>query len=119
LACKQFPFLYYFQRLVAVSGRSKALLCSGAMRELEEELKTLIIEALELDDVSAESIQSDAPLFGKDTELALDSIDALELSVALSKKYDVTLKSDDEVSRNALHSVASLAKYIADHRSSP
>lgn len=89
------------------------------MRELQEELKTLLIEALELEDVSAESIDPEAPLFGKDSELALDSIDALELSVALSKKYGVTLKSDDEESRRALHSVATLAKYITDNQITP
>lgn len=88
------------------------------MRELEEELKTLIVESLELEDVDAGSIDAAAPLFGSDAGLALDSIDALELSVALSKKYGVTLKADDDATKEAFRSVSSLAQYILAQRSS-
>ncbi len=87
-----------------------------SMTELEQELKTLIVSALELEDITPDSIDTVAPLFGKEEGLALDSIDALELAVALSKEYGVSLKADDEETRDAFVSVASLAKYIAENR---
>lgn len=90
------------------------------MRQLEDELKTLIVESLELEDIDASSIDAAAPLFGNGNGdgLALDSIDALELSVALSKKYGVTLKADDDQTKEAFRSVSSLAQYISAQRSS-
>jgi len=88
------------------------------MRQLEDELKTLIVESLELEDIDASSIDAAAPLFGNGDGLALDSIDALELSVALSKKYGVTLKADDDQTKEAFRSVSSLAQYISAQRSS-
>lgn len=80
------------------------------MSELEQELKGLIVSVLELEDVTAEQIQSEAPLFG--AGLGLDSIDALELASAISKRYGVVLKADDEVTRTAFSSVRALAEHI-------
>ena len=57
------------------------------MQELERELKQLLIEVLNLEDISVEQIDSEAPLFGDG--LGLDSIDALEFGIAIRKKYDV------------------------------
>lgn len=86
------------------------------MQDLLNELKTLIVEALELEDVTPESIDVDAPLFSNGEGLGLDSIDALELAVALSKKYGVNLKADDEKTRAVFTSVRSLADHIAESR---
>lgn len=84
------------------------------MAELEAELKTLIVESLQLEDVKAEDIDSDAPLFGEG--LGLDSIDALELSVALSKRFGVQIQADDEQNRKIFSSVRELSAFIAENR---
>jgi acyl carrier protein len=81
------------------------------MQELEQELKRLLIEVLNLEDVSVDDIDSTAPLFGDG--LGLDSIDALELGVAIRKKYDVQMDADSEVTREHFASIASLARFIS------
>lgn len=86
------------------------------MSGLEAELKELIVKSLELEDVAADSIDSNAPLFGDGEGLGLDSIDALELAVVLSKKYGVTIKADDDRAQEAFSSVAALAAHVAAHR---
>lgn len=83
---------------------------------LEAELSQLLVTALHLEDVAASDIDPAAPLFG--TGLGLDSIDALELAVALSKKYGVTISAEDENSKKSFASVRALAAYVAEHRSS-
>jgi acyl carrier protein len=80
------------------------------MQELERELKQLLIEVLNLEDVSVEQIDSQAPLFGEG--LGLDSIDALELGVAIRKKYDVQMDADSETTREHFASIANLARFI-------
>ena len=77
------------------------------------ELKTKIIESLKLQDVTADQIEDDAPLFG--TGLGLDSIDALELVVLLEKEYGIVIK-DIEEGRPAFRSVKTLAEFIAAKR---
>ena len=84
------------------------------MDELENEIKALIIEALDLEDVRVEDIDSQAALFGEG--LNLDSIDALELGLALKNKYNVRLDGDSEVSRKHFYSVASLALFVDAQR---
>jgi acyl carrier protein len=81
------------------------------MRDIEGELKRLIVEALVLEDVVPEGIDSDAALFGGG--LGLDSIDALELSIAIGRRFGVRIKSDDERNREIFKSVRSLATFIA------
>ena len=81
---------------------------------LEQELKELIIEALMLEDVSVDDIQSDEPLFVEG--LGLDSIDALELAMAIDKKYGVRIKADDEQNKTIFSNVRSLAEYVGQHR---
>jgi acyl carrier protein len=80
------------------------------MQELEQELKRLLIEVLNLEDVSVDDINSQAPLFGDG--LGLDSIDALEFGVAIRKKYDVQMDADSEVTREHFASIANLARFI-------
>ncbi len=84
------------------------------MNELELELKRLIVSALALEDVDPTSIDAEAPLFGEG--LGLDSIDALELSVVLSREYGVTIKADDAQNRNIFASVRSLAAFVRTER---
>jgi acyl carrier protein len=84
------------------------------MQTLDEEIKELIIEVLQLEDISPADIDSAAPLFGDG--LGLDSIDALELGVALQKRYGVTLSANSEETRKHFASVQSLEALIANHR---
>lgn len=84
------------------------------MQELETELKTLIIEALNLEDMNTDDIQTEEPLFGEG--LGLDSIDALELGLAIKKQYNVVLDADNTETREHFASVANLAKYINANR---
>jgi len=80
------------------------------MKTLILELKNLIIDALDLEDVSVEDIDAAAPLFG--TGLGLDSIDALELGIAIRKKYNVSFPEDKTENRKHFASVNALAEYI-------
>lgn len=82
-----------------------------ASSELESEIKELIVEALMLDDVSPADIDAAAPLFG--SGLGLDSIDALELAMAIDKRFGVRIRADDERNRQIFASVQSLAAHIS------
>jgi acyl carrier protein len=84
------------------------------MNALIEELKQLIIDSLDLEDVTPEDIDPKAPLFG--AGLGLDSIDALELGVAIQKKYHVKLDANSADTRQDFQSVENLAKFIASQR---
>lgn len=77
--------------------------------QLREDLKVLLVESLNLEDYEPAEIPDDQPLFG--AGLDLDSIDALELVLALEKKYGVKIESSEE-SKKALKSINSLAAYI-------
>jgi len=81
------------------------------MTDIELAIKELIIEALNLEDLSSDDIDSNELLFGDG--LGLDSIDALELGVALRRKYDVDLNVDTEEVREHFASVANLARFVA------
>ena len=80
----------------------------------ERELAQLIVESLNLEDVNPESIDPEAPLFGEG--LGLDSIDALEMALAISKKYGVQLRSDSEENRRIFASLRALSDHIQQHR---
>ena len=81
------------------------------MDELKQEIKELIISSLELEDVKPEDINDEAPIFGKG--LGLDSIDALELGVAIKKKFGVKLSAESEDSKKHFGSVNALAEFIS------
>ena len=81
------------------------------MPSLETEVKLLIIESLQLQDLTADDIDVDAPLFVDG--LGLDSIDALELGVAIGKRYDIRLSADSDDTRKHFASVRALASLIA------
>ncbi|MEJ2591478.1 MAG: phosphopantetheine-binding protein [Candidatus Thiodiazotropha sp.] len=80
----------------------------------EREVAQLIVETLNLEDVSAEAIESDAPLFRDG--LGLDSIDALELSLGIKQRYGIQLKADDENITEIFSSLAKLTRYIQEQR---
>lgn len=84
------------------------------MEDLELEIKKLIVQSLNLEGVTPESIDSTAPLFVEG--LGLDSIDALELAMALRQKYGVRTSSDDATNRKVFSSVRSLAEFVAAGR---
>ncbi len=75
------------------------------------ELKKFIIEVLGLEDILPEDIENEAPLFGEG--LGLDSIDALELGIALRKTYQLRVDGDDPSTREHFRSVASLVAFMA------
>jgi acyl carrier protein len=80
--------------------------------DLVLELKKLIINTLKLEDIAPEDIEDDAPLFGDG--LGLDSIDALELVVALEKIYNVFIP-DSEMGKKVFRSVNALANFVKTH----
>ncbi|GGO65928.1 MULTISPECIES: phosphopantetheine-binding protein [Bowmanella] len=78
---------------------------------LKAELKALIIECLDLEDISVEDIDSDEPLFVEG--LGLDSIDALELGLAIKKKYNVSIDANAQDTKRHFASVSNLAAFIS------
>lgn len=85
------------------------------MQTLHRELKEFIIETMNLEDITPDEIGDDTLLFADDG-LGLDSIDALELVLALKKKYGIVLEANDEKSREHLRSVATLATLVESNR---
>ena len=80
--------------------------------ELIDQIRALIIDTLMLEDVTAEEIDPDQPLF-REEGLGLDSIDALELGMAVAKKYKIKLSQDPDANREHFESVQSLANFVA------
>jgi acyl carrier protein len=84
------------------------------MSDIENDLKSMIVQTLMLKDVQPQEIDVDKPLFADG--LGLDSIDALELAVEISRRYKVQIKSDDERNREIFRSVRTLAAFIAEEK---
>lgn len=82
--------------------------------QLQREVAALLVEALNLD-VTPDSIDPDAPLYGEG--LGLDSIDILEVALVVSKRYGFQLRSDDDDNVRIFASLASLTEHVARHRS--
>jgi len=80
----------------------------------EHELARLIVNAVNLEAVAPEDIDPEAPLFG--AGLGLDSIDALEIALEISKRFGVQIRSDDEENRRIFASLRTLARHIEEHR---
>jgi len=80
------------------------------MSSMEDELKQLIIDSLDLEDLSIENIDNEETLFNEG--LGLDSIDALELGLTIRKKYDVRIDAEKDDVVKIFSSVAALSKFI-------
>lgn len=80
----------------------------------ESEIAQLIIDTLNLEDVTADEIEPEQPLFREG--LGLDSIDALELALALSQRYGCQLRSDDVENVRIFASLRALSAYVEQHR---
>ncbi|WP_077034417.1 phosphopantetheine-binding protein [Pelomonas sp. KK5] len=83
--------------------------------QLEHEIKSLLIEALNLEDMTPEAIDPEQALFVKG--LGLDSIDALELGLALQKRYGISMSADSEETRRHFGSIRALAQFVGTARS--
>lgn len=84
-----------------------------ARTESESELAKLLVETLNLEDVDPGDIEPEEPLFNEG--LGLDSIDALELALAITQKYSIQLKADDENMQHAFGTLRTLSAYIEEH----
>ncbi len=93
----------------------RMLVCFGTIfamtrEELEKQLKALVVTSLDLEDIAADDIETDIPLFGEG--LGLDSIDALELGMAVKKAFDVTFSANPADNTAIFRSVGTLADFI-------
>lgn len=79
--------------------------------KLRLEVKQLIIDTLKITHIKAEDVDNNAPLFGKDNPFGLDSIDAIEIILALQNKYKVRL-ADQNIARVILESVETIAVFL-------
>ncbi|AZL76089.1 phosphopantetheine-binding protein [Pseudomonas oryziphila] len=83
---------------------------SDAQHDLNRDIKQLIIDALGLEDISVQDIDDAQTLFGEG--LGLDSVDALELGLAIQKRYGIKIDADAKDTRNHFTNVATLAAFI-------
>ncbi|MBC3376108.1 acyl carrier protein [Pseudomonas sp. SWRI92] len=84
------------------------------MSDLHRDIKQLIIDALGLEDISVDNIGDEQTLFGEG--LGLDSVDALELGLAIQKQYGIKIDADAKDTRNHFSNVASLAAFVTAKR---
>ena len=85
------------------------------MTELKNKIKQLIISSLDLEDITVDDIENDQPLFVDG--LGLDSIDALELGLAIKKEFNVKIYANSEQTKAHFASVDALAEFINQHQS--
>lgn len=81
------------------------------MIQLQEEIKQLIIDVLNLEEITTDDIETDMPLFGEG--LGLDSIDALELGLAIKNHYGIVLSAENDETKQVFYSVKTLADFIS------
>jgi acyl carrier protein len=84
------------------------------MEKIDDEVKRLIIEILQLEDVAPGDIDAQAPLFGEG--LGLDSVDALEIAVAMRRRYGIQLSPNSQETRKYFATVRTLAELLSRHR---
>jgi acyl carrier protein len=83
--------------------------------ELKLEVKNLILSTLSLNDINPEDIDDEKPIFGGGNVLTLDSVDAIEIIMAIQREYGYRI-ADQQIARNVIRSVSSIAKFISDQR---
>ena len=86
-----------------------------ATEETIAKIKELVVSSLDLEDVSPSDIETEAPLFGEG--LGLDSIDALELGMAVKKAFGITFSKNPADNKQIFYSVKTLADYVAGNKS--
>ena len=86
----------------------------SAQTPAQAEMAALLVEALNLEDTTADEIDPNESLFGDG--LGLDSIDALEIALAISQQYGVQMQADDSNTRNAFSTFASLTEFVQTHK---
>ena len=86
----------------------------SAQTPAQAEMAKLLVDALNLEDIAAEDIAPDESLFGDG--LGLDSIDALEIALAISQQYGVQMQAEDSSTRNAFSTLASLTDFVQTHK---
>lgn len=91
------------------------LQASPSQTPAERELAELVVSSLNIEGVQPAAIDPDSPLFGEG-DLGLDSIDALELALAVSKRYGFQLRSDNPDNRKIFGSLRALSQHIEQHR---
>lgn len=84
------------------------------MFSLQEEIKQIIIDTLNLEEMTTNDIETEMPLFGDG--LGLDSIDALELGLAIKNRYGIVLSTEDEKTKQIFYSVKTLADFISSQQ---
>ena len=84
------------------------------MSDLARQIKELIITTLDLEDITVDDINSEEPLFGEG--LSLDSIDALELGLALQRKFGIKLDGDSQENKKHFANVKALAQLVETHQ---
>jgi acyl carrier protein len=99
-----------YSKILPIIERYRFICGASKMDDLKLQIKELIIKALELEDIKPENIQDAEPIFG--AGLGLDSIDALELGVAIKKKFGVKFSAETEDNKKHFASVDALAAYI-------
>lgn len=88
------------------------------MSNLTQEIKQMIVDVLVLEDIGIDEIVDNAPLFGDgENSLGLDSIDALELGLALKKRYGIVLNAESDDTKSHFASVNSLVELVKSHQS--
>jgi acyl carrier protein len=87
---------------------------SEAVRDVEDELRELIVDGLVLEDTDPEEIEPEEPLFVEG--LGLDSVDALELAMIIQKEYGIKIRGTTEENKEHFQSLRALARFVVDHR---
>ena len=82
----------------------------GVVMDIKVELKKLIIDSLALEEITPDDIKDDEPLFNEG--LGLDSIDALELGMAIKRKYNISLESNKEENQKIFYSIDTLSNFV-------
>ena len=86
--------------------------------ELKLEIKKLIMATLAIENIDPDDVDDEKPLFGGDNALTLDSVDAIEIIMAIQRTYGIRI-ADQNLARQVIGSIDSIARFITDQKSSP